>query len=324
MSVYVSLHQLLLSQMGYLLFYELNQINADTETIMQRLQTLHTAIENIKSYQNNTHFTEMINNFDFDLDEEELTELKRLNLNENECTNYLHPFGFGMWAQDQTFIDLQWTGTMDDSETTKDLWRQLTGASFMKQWKKQKISKQQIIKNYNSEEHEAKEPFIDISIAQNSVVKVTDFRLSLCHNRIFQISLPQSLCRKSRASVDHGLNGANPRRTKKSPKVKRSALDKASGINLFDTVINQNTLRIACCILWQPELAQDILSEFISEPAFNTNGSHKKLEEISPHSAEISTEMMPMSVGVIDENGIQYTMYIYAYNSSITCLCLRL
>merc|ERR1712228_250616 len=115
MSIYLSLHQLLFSQMGYLLFYELNKSNANKENIMNRLQSLQTALEQIKSssqqQHNNKHFDSMINNFDFDLDEDELTEL------DSEC-KYVHPFGFGMWAQDQSFIDLQWSGTMDDSETT--------------------------------------------------------------------------------------------------------------------------------------------------------------------------------------------------------------
>ena len=183
MLVYVSLRQLLLYQMGYLLFNELNQNNnKSNENIMERLQILQTAFEQLKSYQHNHHFHEMLNNFDFEIEEDELKELQKLDdqlhetntsqINDEDSTTsynswpnspsndqqqqnkqnksreetkYLHPFGFGMWLQEQTFINLGLTGTMDDSETTKQFWRQLTGNTFIKMWKKQKISKQNII-----------------------------------------------------------------------------------------------------------------------------------------------------------------------------------
>ena len=133
--------------MGYLLFNELNNNhstsngsnNKTNEKVMERLKILQTAFEQIKSYQHNTYFHEMINNFEFDLDEDEIKELNKLHEDQQQTKNntsgsngfntistnqssdddtnqspsppqreYIHPFGFGMWLQEQTYIDLDY------------------------------------------------------------------------------------------------------------------------------------------------------------------------------------------------------------------------
>eukprot|EP01084_Bolivina_argentea_P238829 401278_1 len=250
MLIHISLRQLLLYQMGFLLFNDLKQNKTDNK-IMERLKIVQTAFEQLKSYEHNTHFHEMIEKFDFDLNEEELKELDALNNSSNKNTfenetiriRYLHPFGFGMWLQEQSFIDLNWTGTMEDQNMIKKYWQQLTGNYLIKSWKKQKINKQNII------EYDNTLPYIDISIPNNSVVKACEFRISLCNNRIFQINISKDI-----------------------------SIARTNSINVFDTIINKNTLRIACCILFEPQLANNILKEFICNSKFNINGKHKYMD----------------------------------------------
>merc|ERR1711974_586451 len=92
------------------------------------------------------------------------------------------------------------TGTMDDSETTKGIWRELIGSTFIKLWKKQKITSKNVIQKYESNDsNESNEstndddvPYIDISITNNSAVRAGDFRESLCKNPIIQLSIDQN------------------------------------------------------------------------------------------------------------------------------------
>ena len=98
--------------------------------------------------------------------------------------------------------------------------RELTGNTFIKNWKKQKIDKQNIIEHYattNSfdtdvEIENENAPYIDISIGGNSVVKSSQFRLSLCRNRLFELKITDpspypELQLQSRPSYDELENG---------------------------------------------------------------------------------------------------------------------
>eukprot|EP00483_Globobulimina_turgida_P012165 UN12187 len=71
MLVHISLHQLPLYHMGYLLFNELKE-NKTNHTTVNRLKVLQTAFEQLRSYQQNTHFQQMKRHFDFELDDDEL------------------------------------------------------------------------------------------------------------------------------------------------------------------------------------------------------------------------------------------------------------
>ena len=134
--------------MGYLLFNKLNQDKEENTSIRQRLQVLQSAFEALKSYHHNKHYQSITTHFVF-LDEDELKELNdglEEDLNPDAPpTQYVHPMAFGMWLEEQTFVNLGRTGTMDDSEMTKGIWRQLTGSTFIKLWKKQKINSKHII-----------------------------------------------------------------------------------------------------------------------------------------------------------------------------------
>ncbi len=140
-------------------------------------------------------------------------------------------------------------------------------------------------------------PYIDISITNNAAVRASDFRESLCRNRIFEISLPHSsvdppdqnkenevaasqllqpaLPAKARGSVDHG--GTTAMECVAEEECRHAGL---SGINLFESVENVKTFRIACCILWAPQLAHDVLLEFLSAALFEVDGMHKRIPSL--------------------------------------------
>lgn len=53
-----------------------------------------------------------------------------------------------------------------------------------------------------------------------------------------------------------------------------SLKDKITGCNLFNCIRNKDVLRITCCILWDPQLANQVLEELIAEPNFAPFGCH--------------------------------------------------
>ena len=127
---------------------------------------------------------------------------------------------------------------------------------------------------------------------------------------------------RTRSSVDHGhiANGQSLIQNGKSCKTNGKSLgkslgningntsnmesisehNKASGINLFDTVENANTFRIACCILWEPQLAHDVLLEFVRNPCFEVDGIHKKIEPLNID----ETMIRPPSPGISGSGGL--------------------
>ena len=197
------------------------------------------------------------------------------------------------------------------------------------------------------------------------MVKARQFRLSLCRNRIFEIkiadpeplpglqsrpsitNLPQKppspspgiKARKSRRSVDHGINpnydinndinsnmDNNEDPLNHSPRAKNginnnhdhsAGPQSISGVNLFNTIINQHVLRIACCILLEPKLAMAVLKEFIVDPQFDLNGKHKTVEikEAAPMDSlqPTPTPLNQYSSGSFDGDDTAFGLFIYLY-----------
>eukprot|EP00485_Elphidium_margaritaceum_P004257 CAMPEP_0202695114 /NCGR_PEP_ID=MMETSP1385-20130828/8785_1 /ASSEMBLY_ACC=CAM_ASM_000861 /TAXON_ID=933848 /ORGANISM="Elphidium margaritaceum" /LENGTH=762 /DNA_ID=CAMNT_0049351077 /DNA_START=56 /DNA_END=2344 /DNA_ORIENTATION=- len=306
MSIYVSLRQLLLSQIGYLLFTELHVNKSNKQETERRLSVLQTAFEQLKSAQYHNHYHSVIDHFEFEIDEQDLQELNNIQGHAHD-TKYIHPFGFGIWLQEQSFIDLGMTGTMDDSETTKQMWADLTGKTFIKLWKKRKISLKHIIQTVehrharnrsevddaNDDDTNDAPPCLDISIDGNSAVNAEQFCVSVCENRTILLQL-SSKCASN---------------NKQQPPPATDAAMGISGINLFETIENQNTFRVLCCLLWEPRLALDVLREFLRCPSFNINGKHKlELQQPLPDRSSFELNGHDASQASLHANGVVDSM----------------
>lgn len=141
------MRQLLLYQIGYLLFYKTKEEHADNEAIMESLRILQSAFEQIKSYQHNVHFHSMIDTLHYELDESDLIDVNKEDDNRENCVplSFLHPYGFCCWIAAQSYVKIDWSGTMDDVNRQQEIWRTLIGKSFIKQWKKKQITHKNIL-----------------------------------------------------------------------------------------------------------------------------------------------------------------------------------
>eukprot|EP01083_Nonionella_stella_P160399 524335_1 len=159
---------------------------------------------------------------------------------------------------------------------------------LLKNGKKSKITKRNIIEDETS--RHTTQPYIDVSITNNAAVKASQFRLSLYKNRIFEVDIAMDIDRharqsRTRGSIDHSIDHKDEINNTNACKQQQ----KKKGINLLNTVINDDTLRVVCCILWHPQLAHDVLRQFVDNASFNVDGRHKTDPEKETDSLSIST-----------------------------------
>jgi len=230
-----------LNQISYLLFN-------DSKNKKERINKLQNALEQIKSWDNNKSFQDILKHFNVELYHNEQETIKHLHnlyeTNNNSVTDiWLHFKGFYQWFKNQKLIKVTWK---DDINKVKDLWYTLIGLEFKGLCQTGKITSKNVIQRYKSKPFR---PYIDLQkVGTPMIVKANLFRLSLAQNRIFTIYVKSN-----------GDQKAN---------------DIIAGKDLCNIVHDRIVLRVVCALLFDTQVSSSIIDEFITVTECSLVGLH--------------------------------------------------
>eukprot|EP01083_Nonionella_stella_P284875 969761_1 len=185
---------------------------------------------------------------------------------------WIHYKGFAHWLKKQSFIKFK---KRNDVEKYKKIWNTILGLNVINLWEKGKIKPMNIIGRYGTSQ-----PYIAIhKCGTKEIVKASLLRLSVTQNRIFKFNIDVE-----DDSIDStNINRSGARRSidmdneqEYNSGYKLSANELIQGRNLFDQVTNKDVLRIVATMLWDTNLANNVLEELLHNPRFSMYGIHAK------------------------------------------------
>eukprot|EP01084_Bolivina_argentea_P307348 531202_1 len=184
--------------------------------------------------------------------------------------------GFAHWLKKQSFIKFK---RRNDQEKYKKIWNTVLGLKMIYQWDKGIITPDNIIGRYGTTQ-----PYIAIhKCGTKEIVKASLLRLSITQNRIFKfnvdasdVSNARTKYSRSRARGSVDLDNDEEQLEAYANGLQLNANQLIQGRNLFDQVQNKDVLRIVATMLWNKDLANNVLEELLHNPRFSMYGIHAK------------------------------------------------
>eukprot|EP00485_Elphidium_margaritaceum_P006885 CAMPEP_0202699612 /NCGR_PEP_ID=MMETSP1385-20130828/12838_1 /ASSEMBLY_ACC=CAM_ASM_000861 /TAXON_ID=933848 /ORGANISM="Elphidium margaritaceum" /LENGTH=574 /DNA_ID=CAMNT_0049356591 /DNA_START=94 /DNA_END=1818 /DNA_ORIENTATION=- len=212
--------------------------------------------------------------------------------------HWIHYKGFRQWLKKQSFIKFV---KRNDEEKYRKIWNNLLALHFIQAWDKGKIKHKNIVGSYGTST-----PYNDIHKCGNKdVVKSSLLRMSMTQNRIFRFKIEKETKTESghraRGSIDMDREEKNKRNTASAAAANNANLF-LQGRSLFDEVTNKDTLRIVATLLWEKDLANNVLEELLHNPRFSMYGIHaKNIADKIAKEFNLDAQQRSVSVDVDDE-----------------------